>query len=93
MRIKYISPLLAAGAVAVSIVAAPTAAAAPTSPSVSGSVQAACGDVGPGSQCLTPGNAQINDSPPGVDYYPYGGDLFLLGGNGGFHSGFHGGHR
>jgi hypothetical protein len=89
MRINYITPLLAAGAVAVAIVAAPTAAAAPTSPSVSGSVQATCGDVGPGSQCLTPGNAQINDSPPEVNYYPYGGDLFLLGGNGGFH----GGHR
>jgi hypothetical protein len=48
-----------------------------------------CGSVGSGSECITPGNAQINDSPPGVDYYPYGGEGFLLGGFGGFH----GGHR
>jgi hypothetical protein len=40
-----------------------------------------------------PGNAEINDSPPPVSFYPYGGDAFLLGGyGGGFHGGG-GGHR
>ena len=48
--------------------------------------------------CQSPGNVQINDSPGGVQFYPYGGDAFLLGGNGfvgggGFHGGgFGGGH-
>jgi hypothetical protein len=62
MRIKlnYIAPLLAAGAAAVAIAAAPTAAAAaPQSCSyIGGSFQ--------DSQCQTPGNVQINDSPPAV---------------------------
>ena len=61
MRIKlnYIAPLLAAGAAAVAIAAAPTAAAATQS----------CSYVGGGftdSQCQSPGNVQINDSPPAV---------------------------
>ena len=85
---KYITPLLAAGAAAVAIAAAPIAAAAPTA-SQPGAAPMSCGSVGAGSECITPGNAQINDSPPGVDYYPYGGEGFLLGGFGGFH----GGHR
>jgi hypothetical protein len=89
MRIKYITPIMAAGAAAVAIVAAPIAAAAPTSPADPGSVQASCGAVGPDSSCVTPGNAEINDSPPGVNFYPYGNMPFLLGGYGGVH----GGHR
>ena len=78
MRIKltYIAPLLAAGAAAVAIAAAPTAAA------VNG--QTCSGNV-----CQSPGNVQINDSPPPVQFYPYGGDAFLLGGGGGFHGGGH----
>ena len=84
----YITPLLVAGAAAVAIAVAPTAAAAPTTSQPS-TAQMSCGSVGSGSECITPGNAQINDSPPGVDYYPYGGEGFLLGGFGGFH----GGHR
>jgi hypothetical protein len=85
----YITPLLAAGAAAVAIAVAPTAAAAPATASQPSTAQMSCGSVGSGSECITPGNAQINDSPPGVDYYPYGGEGFLLGGFGGFH----GGHR
>ena len=71
MRIKlnYIAPLLAAGAAAVAIAAAPTAAAA-NGQSCSGNI------------CQSPGNVQINDSPPPVQYYPYGGEAFLLGGHG-----------
>jgi hypothetical protein len=69
MRIKlnYITPLLAAAAAAVAIAAAPTAAAANQ-----------CSSVGPGTECQTPGNVQINDSPPPVQFYPYGGEAFLL---------------
>jgi hypothetical protein len=72
MRIglKYITPALAAGAFAAAIVAAPTAAAASTQ---------SCSYVGGGfqdSQCQTPGNVQINDSPPpvqnsGMGYGPF----------------------
>ena len=62
MRIglHYITPLLVAGAAAAAIAAAPTAAAAATQ---------SCSYVGGGftdSQCQTPGNVQINDSPPPV---------------------------
>ena len=67
MRIKltYITPLLAAAAAAVAIAAAPTAAAAN-------------GQTCSGNICQSPGNVQINDSPPPVQFYPYGGEAFLL---------------
>jgi len=67
MRIKltYITPLLAAAAAAVAISAAPTAAAAN-------------GQTCSGNICQSPGNVQINDSPPPVQFYPYGGEAFLL---------------
>jgi len=69
IKLNYIAPLLAAGAAAVAIAAAPTAAAA-NGQSCSGNI------------CQSPGNVQINDSPPPVQYYPYGGEAFLLGGHG-----------
>jgi hypothetical protein len=71
MRIKltYITPLLAAAA-AVAIAAAPTAAAAN-------------GQTCSGNICQSPGNVQINNTPPPVQYYPYGNMPFLLGGHGG----------
>jgi hypothetical protein len=63
MRIKlnYLTPLLVAGAAAAAIAAAPTAAAAADPQS--------CSYTGSGfsnNQCQTPGNVQINDSPPPV---------------------------
>ncbi|MDT7764875.1 MAG: hypothetical protein QOC63_4295 [Mycobacterium sp.] len=72
MRIKltYITPLLAAAAAAVAIAAAPTAAAAN-------------GQTCSGNICQSPGNVQINNTPPPVQYYPYGNMPFLLGGHGG----------
>jgi hypothetical protein len=73
---------------ALAIIAAPIASAADTGQS--------CGQSGTGTVCESPGNVQINDTPPPVGFYPYGGDAFLLGGyGGGFHGGgFHGGgHR
>jgi hypothetical protein len=86
MKLRYITPLLgaAAAAAAVAISAAPMASAADTGQS--------CGVSGTGTVCESPGNVQINDAPPAVGFYPYGGDAFLLGGYGGFHGGgFHGG--
>jgi hypothetical protein len=89
MKLTYLTPLLGAAAAAVAIIAAPIAAAAPSGPDPSQS----CGQSGTGTVCESPGNVQINDTPPPVGFYPYGGEAFLLGG-GGFGGGFHGGgHR
>ncbi|WP_234834715.1 hypothetical protein [Mycolicibacterium stellerae] len=103
MRIKSMSPtiLLATGAITVAMFAAPAAAAASTSTGNPSPVQTTCGSIGPGSECVTPGNAQIDDAPPGVGYDPYGEFGLAFGGfgggfgGGGFHGGgFHGGgHR
>ena len=75
IKLKTITPLLAAGAAAAAVVAAPIAAAAPTGQSCSGNV------------CQSPGNVQINNSPPPVQFYPYGGEDFLLGGHGAVRAG------
>jgi hypothetical protein len=91
MRIglRYITPVLAAAAAALAIAAAPTAAAASTD-----QTQSSCNDVG-GSEtiCQSPGNVEINDSPP-VNFaplYPYweGGYGGYVGGGG--YGGMHGG--
>ena len=60
MKLKYITPLLAAGAAAVAIAAAPTAFA---------TNQQSCS----GTVCQSPGNVQIKTPPPHVQYHPYGG--------------------
>jgi len=72
MRIKltYIAPLFGTAAAAVAILAAPLAAA--------DTGQQSCSADGPGTLCQSPGNTQINDAPPPVSYYPYGGEAFLL---------------
>jgi hypothetical protein len=90
MRVKlsYLTPLLAAGAAAVAISAAPIASAASTT-------QQSCSDSVSGSICESPGNVEINDTPGPMNYEPYGDDGFLIGGYGayGFHGGgFGGGH-
>jgi hypothetical protein len=82
IRTSYITTLLAAGAAAVAIAGAPSAAAADPE---------SCSGYGSGSICQSPGNVQLNDSPPPVNFDPYGGEGFLMGGFGGFHGGFHGG--
>jgi hypothetical protein len=92
MRVKlsYLTPLLAAGAAAAAISAAPIASAAST--------QQSCSDNVSGSVCESPGNVQINDTPGAMDFQPYGDDGLLLGGyggfghGGGFGGGFGGGH-
>jgi len=80
MRIglNYIAPLLTAGAAAVAIAAAPIAAAAPTATATGtgdpAQVQQSCASLGgTQTQCQTPGNVQVNDAPPQVDYFPYAG--------------------
>ena len=82
MHIKTasITSLLAAGAAAVAIVAAPTAAAD------AGTLQTACSSAGPATECVSPGNAQLNDSLP-PDFAPQYPDfsLFGFGGRGGGH--------
>ena len=72
MRIKltYIAPLLAAGAAAVAIAAAPTAAAAN-------------GQTCSGVICQSPGNVQVNNARPPVQYHRYGDMPFLVGPHGG----------
>jgi hypothetical protein len=94
MKLSYMTPLLGAAAAGVAIIVAPIAAAA--APAGPGAVQQSCSSSGSGTVCQSPGNAEINDSPPPVGYFPYGGDAFLLGGGfgGGFGGGGHGGgHR
>jgi len=60
---KYITPLLAAGAAAVAIAAAPTAFAAD---------QQSCNGSGSGTVCLSPGNVPIKTSPRDVQHNPSG---------------------
>ena len=78
MRIKfsYFTPILGAAAVAAAIAAAPIASAAPGAHPAA--PQQTCAASGAGTICQSPGNVQINDAPPPVQFYPYGGEAFLL---------------
>ena len=73
MRIKltYVTPLLAAGAAAIAIIAAPTAAALPKT----------CVGNGAGTTCQSAGNVEITNSAPAVSFYPHGTMPWLLGAN------------
>ena len=84
VKINYFATLLAAGAIAGAIAAAPVAVAAPNQDSTSASNGASPSDQSQASQsctslggtqnvCQSPGNAQIYDAPPQVDYFPYAG--------------------
>jgi hypothetical protein len=82
--LKYITPVLAAGAVAVEvaveIAAAPTAAAASTGASTGGgadqpSTQQYCVSSATSTKCQSPGDAEINSSIPA----PYGGPWAIYG--------------
>jgi hypothetical protein len=77
MRVKkgLFAPLFGAAATALAISAAPIASAA-TAPAVAPHQD--CTPSGAGTICQSPGNAQLNDSPPPVQFYPYGGEAFLL---------------
>jgi len=74
LGLNYIAPLLVTGAAAVAIAAAPIAAAAPTAQGDTSQAQQSCANLGgTQSECQAPGNVQINDAPPQVDYFPYAG--------------------
>jgi hypothetical protein len=80
-KLNYFAPLLAAVTSAAAIAVAPIATAAPSQGAAgagaaasSNSGQQSCvGMGGTQSQCQSPGNAQIYDAPPRVDYFPYAG--------------------
>ncbi|OBC01626.1 hypothetical protein A5784_18095 [Mycobacterium sp. 852013-50091_SCH5140682] len=77
IKMGYLSPVGAAAAIAVAILAAPVASAAPdVQPSAHS--QPSCVASGGGTTCQSPGNVQINDAPPPAQFYPYGGEAFLL---------------
>ena len=73
MRIRPIAALLMAG-VGASIALAPIAEAAPTTTQPVAQqiapIQQRCMTTNAGSECVTPGNAQLDDAPPFVDNYP-----------------------
>jgi hypothetical protein len=77
IKLSLITPLLA-GAAAVAVIAAPIAAAAPAQAPLNPPAQQSCATSGAGTICQSPGNVQINDAPPPVSFYPYGGEAFLL---------------
>ena len=79
MRINFIhvTPLFGAAAVAAAIAVAPIASAAP-GPQAPAQPQRSCTGSGVGTICQSPGNVQINDTPPPAQFYPYGGEAFLL---------------
>jgi hypothetical protein len=77
IKLGYVATTLGAAAVAAAICAAPIASADPA-PQVPQQQQQSCGGSGSGTICQSPGNVQINDAPPPVQFYPYGGEAFLL---------------
>jgi hypothetical protein len=79
MRIKlgYLAPMIGAAAVAAAISAAPIALADPGT-QAPGQQPQSCGSSGPATVCQSPGNVQINDAPPPVQFYPYGGEAGIL---------------
>jgi hypothetical protein len=63
----FFAPLAAVAAAAAVIATAPVAAADSTAP------QQSCTSLGgTQTQCQSPGNVQINDAPPQVNYFPLG---------------------
>src|SRR3954470_758937 len=62
-KLNYIAPLFAAGAAALAIAAAPIAAADPA-PATTQS----CNGTGSGTECQSPGNVQLDDSPGPVSF-------------------------
>ena len=69
INMKFIAPLLAAGAAAVAITAAPPAFAAD---------HQTCNASGSGTVCQSPGNVQFNAPSPRVQLHPYGDQAYLL---------------
>jgi hypothetical protein len=95
-QMRYFTPMVIAAGAAAALLIAPAAVAdttLPTCTSVGGVT-----DMGAGTtECATPGNVQLNATPPEPDYvYPwddefYGPALIMGGGDYGPHGGGHGG--
>ena len=68
MIIKFLAPL------ATVVVAAAVMATAPTAAADSTPDQTCTNLGGTQTQCQSPGNVQINDAPPQVNYFPLGDD-------------------
>jgi hypothetical protein len=66
---KFIAPLMAAGAAAPAIAAAPAAFAAD---------HQTCNASGSGTVCQSPGNVQFNAPSPHVQFHPYGDQAYLV---------------
>ncbi len=99
--LRYVISVLAAAGAASAILAAPTAAADPTDPTLPQCISVG-GDETVGTattECATPGNVQLNATAPDPVYpYPwddefYGPALIMGGGAWGPHGGGGGGHR
>jgi hypothetical protein len=76
IRLKFLTPMVAALAAATAISAAPMASADST-PAQPGSgataPQETCTSLGGGqTQCQSPGDVEVNDAPPQVNYFPLG---------------------
>jgi hypothetical protein len=84
VKLTLFAPLVTAGVTAATLAIAPIAAAAATHGAGGGGASSASSDSAPGqqtcltlggtqSQCQSPGNVQIYDAPPQVDFFPYAG--------------------
>jgi hypothetical protein len=68
--------LVAGSAIVTTIITAPAASA---DPNQSEEPRQSCAAAGSSSTvCQAPGDVEINDSPPPVSFYPYGGESGLL---------------
>ena len=77
-KLTYFTPVLGAAAIAAAILVAPIASAAPGTQVPAAQPHQSCAGTGSATVCQSPGNVQINDAPPPVQYYPYGGLGFLI---------------
>ena len=74
---RQFATLLSAAAIAAGLAGAPIAAADPNPDP--NQPQQSCATAGASSTvCLSPGDTEINDAPPPVTFYPYGGEPGLL---------------
>jgi hypothetical protein len=74
---RRFATVLSAAAIAAGIAGAPIAAADPNPDP--NQPQQSCATAGASSTvCLSPGDTEINDAPPPVSFYPYGGEPGLL---------------
>jgi hypothetical protein len=68
--------MLIAPPTAISLATAGSAAAAAPTSAIPLANQQSCSSVGAGTECSSPGNVQINDSPPAVADYGFAGGFY-----------------